>query len=170
MRACLPALLARLMLTGGAAGAQSLSTPAPAPTPAPAGESAQQAYRRGFQDGVDAVNAQLGAVTAKMQQQVQSQINAQLAAIEAQHQAELEQRLAEAQQGALAAQGPASAPDMPRLPPLTVAPGGGIVPRLPDPALPRDPASLPEGTTITVTNPQQLPPQLFRALMDYAAP
>lgn len=167
MRERLPALLAALMLTGAAAGAQSL--PTPAPTPSPASESTEQAYRRGFRDGVDAVNAQLGAVTAKMQQQVQAQINTQLAAIEAQHRAELEQRLAEAQQGALATQGRVSAPEMPRLPPLTVAPGG-IVPRLSGPALPRDPTNLPEGTTVTITNPQQLPPQLFRALMDYAAP
>ena len=34
---------------------------------------------------------------------------------------------------------------------------------------PADPADLPPGTTITITDPQNLPPELFRALMDYAA-
>ena len=39
----------------------------------------------------------------------------------------------------------------------------------PDPRIPADPAALPAGTTITITDPQNLPPELFRALMDYAA-
>ena len=67
------------------------------------------------------------------------------------------------------------------MPPLAPAPGGGVAPVLPrDMAsattitrrpggTPADPADLPPGTTITITDPQNLPPELFRALMDYAA-
>ena len=66
-----------------------------------AAETPQQAYRRGFQDGVAAVNAQMGQVTARIQQQVQDQVNAQLAQIEAQRGRELDARLAAAQAEAL---------------------------------------------------------------------
>lgn len=138
------------------------------------------AWRKGFTEGVDAVNAQLGAVTAKMQQDVQAQVNAQLAQLEERRVRELEQQLAAAQAQALAEQGPVQAEGMPQLPPLIVAPGGGVAPMLPPgmaaatgitqrPASPGDPAALPPGTTITITDPQNLPPELFRALMDYAA-
>lgn len=138
------------------------------------------AYRKGFTEGVDAVNAQLGAVTAKMQQDVQAQVNAQLAQLEERRSRELDQRLAAAQAQALAEQGPVRAQGMPQLPPLAKAPGGGVAPVLPpgmaaatritgqSPAA-ADPAALPPGTTITITDPQNLPPDLFRALMDYAA-
>ena len=131
------------------------------------------AYRKGFTAGVDAVNAQLGAVTAKMQQDVQAQVNAQLAQLEERRSRELDERLAAAQAQALAAQGPVQAQGMPSLPPLTLAPGGGVAPVLPReraaPEVAPDPAALPPGTTITITDPQNLPPDLFRALMDYAA-
>lgn len=141
---------------------------------------ATDAYRKGFAEGVEAVNAQLGAVTARMQQDVQAQVNAQLAQMEARRTRELEKALAAAQARTLAEQGPVRAQGMPQLPPLTVAPGGGIVPALPRdmasataitqrPAAPTDPARLPPGTTITITDPQNLPPDLFRALMDHAA-
>lgn len=145
-------------------------------------------YNTGFSDGVAAVNAQLGAVTAQIQRDVQAQVNAQLARLDAERTRELEARLATAQDQALAAQGPAQAVGdgrsvaMPTLPPLARAPGGGIAPVLPrdlaaatpirqrpDPRIPADPAALPVGTTITITDPQNLPPELFRALMDYAA-
>lgn len=140
-----------------------------------------EAYRKGFAEGVEAVNAQLGAVTAKMQQDVQAQVNAQLAQIEARRSRELEEALAAAQARSLAEQGPIRAEGMPQMPPLAAAPGGGVAPVLPrdmaaaTPITPRpgagptDPASLPPGTTITITDPQNLPPELFRALMDYAA-
>lgn len=142
--------------------------------------SVDAAYRQGFAEGVDAVNAQLGAVTAKMQQDVQAQVNAQLARLEERRSRELEQRLAAAQQQALADQGPVRAQGMPSLPPLTRAPGGGIAPQglprsaaapgsAPPPAAPPDPGALPAGTTITISDPQNLPPDLFRALMEYAA-
>lgn len=137
-----------------------------------AAQDCTPAYQRGFQEGVEAVNAQLGAVTARMQQQVQAQVNAQLTELDARRTAELESRLADAQGRALAEQGPVTARPMPRLPPLTVAPGGGIVPQMGSaapPDLPGDPADLPPGTTITITDPQNLPPDLFRALMVYAA-
>ncbi|HHW33768.1 MAG TPA: hypothetical protein GXX24_06470, partial [Paracoccus solventivorans] len=63
-----------------------------------------------------------------------------------------------------AAQGPVAAPaEMPALPPLARHPGGGIAP-----AAPAAPKALPPGSTITITDPQNLPPELFRALMDYA--
>lgn len=139
------------------------------------------AYRKGFAEGVDAVNAQLGAITARMQQDVQAQVNAQLAQIEKRRTRELEEALAAAQARSLAEQGPIRAQGMPQLPPLAAAPGGGVAPVLPrDMAsattitqrpggTPTDPASLPPGTTITITDPQNLPPALFRALMDYAA-
>lgn len=152
-----------------------------------------EAYKRGFTEGVAAVNAQLGAVTAQMQRDVQAQVNAQLAELDARRTRELEARLSEAQAAALAAQGPVTvagepasrtipAPAMPSLPPLTRTPAGAIVPALPpgdaaataivrrpDPGMPADPAALPEGTTITITDPQNLPPDLFQALMAYAA-
>ncbi len=129
------------------------------------------AYRRGFHEGVEAVNAQLGAVTARMQQQVQAQVNVQLAELDARRTAELERRLAEAQNQALADRGPVTAAPMPRLPPLTMAPSGGIVPQMAPAADPRpdDLAALPPGTTITITDPQNLPPDLFHALLAYAA-
>jgi len=135
------------------------------------------AYRKGFTAGVDAVNAQLGAVTAKMQQDVQAQVNAQLAQLEERRSRELDERLAAAQAQALAAQGPVRAQGMPSLPPLKLAPGGGVAPVLsrdqagetPRSEISADPAALPAGTTITITDPQNLPPELFRALMDYAA-
>ena len=158
-------------------------------------ETVTGAYHRGFTDGVAAVNAQLGAVTAQMQRDVQAQVNAQLAELDARRTRELEARLAEAQGEALADQGavsatgaaravelsadprgaadalPGMAATMPALPPLTRAPGGGIAPKLParpDPRIPADPSALPAGTTITITDPQNLPPELFRALMTYA--
>ena len=142
--------------------------------------AANEAYRKGFAEGVEAVNAQLGAVTVKMQQDVQAQVNAQLAQMEQRRTRELEQALAAAQARSLAEQGPVRAQGMPQLPPLAVAPGGGIAPVLPRemasatplaqrPGTPTDPAVLPPGTTITITDPQNLPPDLFRALMDYAA-
>ena len=139
------------------------------------------AYRKGFAEGVEAVNAQLGAVTAKMQQDVQAQVNAQLAEMDARRTRELEDALAAAQARSLAEQGPIRAEGMPQMPPLAPAPGGGVAPVLPrDMAsattitrrpggTPADPADLPPGTTITITDPQNLPPELFRALMDYAA-
>ena len=152
--------------------ALAATLPAAAETPA-------AAYNRGFTDGVAAVNAQLGAITAQMQRDVQAQVNAQLAELDARRTQELEQRLAEAQGQALADQGTVTAEGAPRvitampsLPPLTRAPNGAVVPRLParpDPRIPADPAALPAGTTITITDPQNLPPELFRALMDYAA-
>ncbi|HRO14800.1 MAG TPA: hypothetical protein PLL33_07120, partial [Paracoccus sp. (in: a-proteobacteria)] len=116
-------------------------------------------------------NAQLGAVTARMQQQVQAQVNVQLAELDARRTAELERRLAEAQNQALADRGPVTAAPMPRLPPLTMAPSGGIVPQMAPAADPRpdDLAALPPGTTITITDPQNLPPDLFHALLAYAA-
>ena len=101
-------------------------------------------YNTGFSDGVAAVNAQLGAVTAQMQRDVQAQVNAQLARLDAERTRELEARLATAQDQALAAQGPAQAVGdgpsvtMPTLPPRARAPGGGIAP-----VLPRDLAAAP---------------------------
>ncbi|HMM07620.1 MAG TPA: hypothetical protein PKA35_00715 [Paracoccus solventivorans] len=128
------------------------------------GAAAEAAWREGFSAGVEAVNAQLGAVTAQIQADVQGQVNAQLARIEADRAGALEARLAEAQAQALAAQGPVAAPaGMPALPPLARHPGGGIAP-----AAPPAPEALPPGSTITITDPQNLPPELFRALMDYA--
>ena len=47
-------------------------------------------YQRGFTEGVAAVNAQLGAVTAQMQRDVQAQVNAQLAELDARRTRELE--------------------------------------------------------------------------------
>ena len=154
--------------------------PVPAVGAETCGPATTEAYRRGFTEGVAAVNAQLGAVTAQMQRDVQAQVNAQLAELDARRTRELEARLAEAQGRVLADQGPVPAEmpqagpplRMPSLPPLTVAPGGAIVPvlpRRPDPRIPDDPAMLPTGTTITITDPQNLPPDLFRALMDHAA-
>lgn len=148
-----------------------LALPAHAQDCAPAADAA---YRKGFADGVEAVNAQLGAITAQMQQDVQAQVNAQLAQIEKRRASELETRLAAAQDRALADQGPVRAEGMPQLPPLVMAPGGGIAPAPSSgPAaahpLPADQAALPPGTTITISDPQNLPPELFRALMDYAA-
>lgn len=147
-------------------------------------------YQRGFTDGVAAVNEQLGAVTAQMQRDVQAQVNAQLAQLDASRTRELDQRLAAAQTTALqtapapragGAAAQARAP-MPHLPPLVRAPGGGIAPappvppgtgpqiaHRPDPRIPAQPAALPPGTTITISDPQNLPPDLFRALMEYAA-
>lgn len=136
------------------------------------------AYRKGFTEGVDAVNAQLGVVTTKMQQDVQAQVNAQLAQLEERRSRELDERLAAAQARALAEQGPVRAQGMPQLPPLMLAPGGGVALSRPtgaaglrpaEAAGATDPAALPPGTTITITDPQNLPPELFRALMDYAA-
>ena len=141
-----------------------------------AAETPQQAYRRGFQDGVAAVNAQMGQVTARIQQQVQDQVNAQLAQIEAQRGRDLDARLAAAQAEALTgtagtattATGTAApglpVSQMPTLPPITQpsrAAAGQAAP------LPSDPAALPPGTTITITDPQALPPELFRMLMEH---
>ena len=165
-----PVLLAlTLMLPGLPAWAQDCAA------------AANEAYRKGFAEGVEAVNAQLGAVTARMQQDVQAQVNAQLAQMEARRTRELEEALAATQARSLAEQGPIRAEGMPQMPPLAAAPGGGVAPVLPrDMAAatpitqraggtPADPARLPPGTTITITDPQNLPPELFRALMDYAA-
>ena len=154
-------------------------------SPARSAETCRAEYERGFAEGVAAVNAQLGAVTARMQRDVQAQVNAQLAELDARRTQELETRLAEAQERAMQGRPPATtaAPGaMPRLPPLVRASGGGIAPALPrdqaaatrlarrpDPRIPADPAALPAGTTITITDPQNLPPALFKALMDYAA-
>lgn len=152
-------------------------------SPARSAETCRAEYERGFAEGVAAVNAQLGAVTARMQRDVQAQVNAQLAELDARRTQELEARLAEAQGRALQGRSATAAPGaMPRLPPLVRAPGGGIAPALPrdqaaatrlarrpDPRIPADPAALPAGTTITITDPQNLPPALFKALMDYAA-
>lgn len=117
------------------------------------GAAAGAAWREGFSAGVEAVNAQLGAVTAQIQADVQAQVNAQLARIEADRRRELDSRLADAQAGALAAQGPVQ---------TSSVQAAGM------PALPRQPGALPPGTTITITDPQNLPPELFRALMDHA--
>ena len=170
-RAALTLVAALLALGMGAPAARSAETCRPE-------------YERGFAEGVAAVNAQLGSVTARMQRDVQAQVNAQLAALGARRTRELETRLAEAQ--GLALQGGSGAGDapsrsMPRLPPLVRALGGGIAPdltrdqaaatrltRRPDPRIPADPAALPAGTTITISDPQNLPPALFKALMDYA--
>ena len=148
--------------------------------PPVAAETPQQAYRRGFQDGVAAVNAQMGQVTARIQQQVQDQVNAQLAQIEAQRGRDLDARLAAAQAEALtgtagtattatgtAAPGlPVSRmptlPPMPPIPQPSRAAAGHAAP------LPSDPAALPPGTTVTITDPQALPPELFRMLMEHA--
>lgn len=164
-----------------------------APLPALSADACRAEYERGFSEGVAAVNAQLGAVTAQMQRDVQAQVNAQLAALDARRNAELEARLAAAQGEALAAQGPVQArgeggvavmPAMPTLPPLVRAPGGGIAPARPDgtlpgaaatadmaarggAGLPDDPAALPAGTTITISDPQALPPELYRALVAF---
>lgn len=129
-----------------------LSLPAAA-----AAESCRADYERGFAEGVAAVNAQLGAVTERMQRDMQAQVNAQLAELDARRTRELETRLAKAQGAALSDQGPVTAkPDtartgpaagsvaMPVLPPLEVAPGGGIAPtRTQGRAVPDDPAALP---------------------------
>lgn len=125
------------------------------------GPARDAAYRQGFAEGVEAVNAQLGAVTARMQRDVQAQVNAQLARLESERARELDSRLAAAQAGALAQQGPISAAGMPSMRMATVAPRR-------DSAAHADAAALPAGTTITITDPQNLPPELFRALMDYA--
>lgn len=141
--------------------AAMLPLPLAADTPE-CGAAAQAAWREGFSAGVEAVNAQLGAVTAQIQADVQAQVNAQLARIEADRRRELDSRLAEAQAGALAAQGPVAAgAGMPSLPTLARHSGGGIAPA-------ESPEALPPGTTITITDPQNLPPELFRALMDHA--
>lgn len=151
------------------------------PLPAVAADAVCRAeYQRGFTDGVAAVNAQLGAVTAQMQRDVQAQVNAQLAQLESRGTEQLQSRLASAQDKA-AAPATVERRTMPRLPPLVRAPGGGIAPglppaqaagtaiaRRPDPRIPADPAALPAGTTITISDPQNLPPELFRALMAYA--
>lgn len=153
------------------------------PLPAVAADAVCRAeYQRGFTDGVAAVNAQLGAVTAQMQRDVQAQVNAQLAQLESRRTEQLQSRLASAQDKAAAAPATVERRTMPRLPPLVRAPGGGIAPALPpaqaagtaiarrpDPRIPEDPAALPAGTTITISDPQNLPPDLFRALMAYAA-
>lgn len=126
------------------------------------GAATDAAWREGFAAGVEAVNAQLGTVTAQIQADVQAQVNAQLARLEQDRLRELDSRLAEAQAGALAAQNPAAAPlRMPALPPRSAGPGQahGF----------DSPGALPPGTTITITDPQHLPPELFRALMDHAA-
>lgn len=158
-----------------AATAALLALPALADTP-------QQAYRRGFQDGVAAVNAQMGQVTARIQQQLQDQVNAQLAQIEARRGRDLDARLAAAQAAALEGAAHTATPgtgtaasalpvsQMPTLPPMpSVAkpprPAAGQADRLPT-----DPAALPPGTTITITDPQSLPPELFRRLMEHARP
>lgn len=166
----------RAFLLSLAAGVAALPAFSSAETCGPA---ITDAYHRGFTEGVAAVNAQLGAVTAQMQRDVQAQVNAQLAQLDARRTAELEARLAEAQDRALSSEtpqirvnaAPAAALTMPTLPPLTVAPGGAIVPILParpDPNRTVSPDTLPPGTTITITDPQNLPPDLFDALMRYA--
>lgn len=125
------------------------------------GAVAQAAWRDGFAAGVEAVNAQLGAVTAQIQADVQAQVNAQLAKIEADRAKALDARLAEAQEQARATQGPVAA--VPQMPALPARPGRS------QPDSFDSAASLPPGTTITITDPQNLPPELFRALMDHAA-
>ena len=142
----------------------------------------KDAYRKGYADGVDAIGSQLAQSTARMQEQVQAQLNEQLRQLQRQSSAELDTRIAAAQEKALEGQGAAVAggstiaPDA-RMPSLSAtiqsldartARGAGAPAARPAPA-PADPAALPPGTTITITDPQALPPELFRALMDFAS-
>ncbi|MBV0891694.1 hypothetical protein KTN05_07485 [Paracoccus sp. Z118] len=135
----------------------------------------KDAYTAGYLDGVEAVKAQLGQATARMQEQVQSQLNAQLRQMQQQSAAELDTRIAAAQEQALADQaaGAAVPPDtrMPSLAGTLQALDTGAARAAVQPSRPAegDPAALPPGTSITITDPQNLPPELFRALMAYAS-
>lgn len=139
----------------------------------------KDAYRKGYADGVDAIGSQLAQSTARMQEQVQAQLNEQLRQLQRQSSAELDTRIAAAQEKALDEQGAAVAGGSPvaRMPSLSAtiqsldartARGAGA-PAARQSAAPADPAALPPGTTITITDPQALPPELFRALMDFAS-
>ncbi|WP_299359019.1 hypothetical protein [uncultured Paracoccus sp.] len=176
------------VLHGGAAALAETGSPAPAPQPVlnagpGCAKDVRQAYNDGFLHGVDAIRAQLAQATATMQTQVQAQVNAQLKQLQQQSAAELDTRIAAAQERALEEQANAGAgatiPKDARMPSLTGTlqsldadtARGTAEPRerTASPASDGGPASLPPGSTLTITDPQNLPPDLYRALMEYAA-
>lgn len=145
----------------------------PVLTAAPGCEgSVTDAYTTGYLNGVEAVKAQLAQATAQVQAQVQTQLNAQLAQMQAQSTAELDTRIAAAQDRALSDQ--ATVGEGARMPSLArttqaLAAASGPKPAAEPATEVTDPATLPPGTTITIRDPQAMPPELYQALMAYAA-
>ena len=142
-------------------------------------EARQTAYNQGYVQGVEDIKAQLAQATQQMQAQVQAQLNDQLAQLQRQRDADLGTRMRAAQEQALK---DAAAAPMP--PALTgggqaggvqagAAPGDAATPSSPaSPApagLPANPADLPPGSSLTITNAERLPPELYAALTAYMA-
>lgn len=146
------------------------------------------AWKDGFAEGVEAVNAQLGPWRDTVQVQVQEQVNAQLREQQSRADAELSQAIAAALEKSFAEAGQT----MPVLPqamtadPMPAASssadaGSADAARGDSTALdaanigplPADTSdipvqtSLPTGTTITILDPQNLPPGLYQSLMAY---
>lgn len=184
----LPFLVLAAVSASAPALAQQGAPPARPVLEAPPGCAAgvKDAYRTGYTDGVEAVKAQLAQSTARVQEQVQAQLNEQLRQLQRRSTAELDTRIAAAQEKALTDQpggappGPGTIPPDARMPSLSATvqsldartARGAVQPaaRSPaQPAVPADPAALPPGTVITITDPQAMPPELFRALMDYVS-
>lgn len=180
-----------LAMTLASAPAAAQQPPAPARTVLDAAPGCvagvKDAYRTGYADGVEAIRSQLAQATARVQEQVQAQLNEQLSQMQRQSTAELDTRIAAAQDKALADQAGGAAPGAAgavpsdaRMPSLSAtvqsldarAARGAVQPSAragAQASAPADPAALPPGTTITITDPQAMPPELFRALMDYAS-
>jgi|GEM_PF-3511244 len=105
------------------------------------------AWREGYLKGVADIQEQLTATHAQMQAEVERQLNAQLAQLQAQRDADLKAQIGRAQQEALK-----EAVRTPMPSALT-----GAAPQ---------PESAP---SLLIRNPQNLPPELYEALMAYAA-
>ena len=159
-------------------------------------EARQTAYNQGYVQGVEDIKAQLAQATQQMQAQVQAQLNDQLAQLQRQRDADLGTRMRAAQEQAL--KDAAAAPMPPALTGGSKGtsqtageatagagaaggrPAGATTsgtdaatpssPASPAPAgLPANPADLPPGSSLTITNAERLPPELYAALTAYMA-
>lgn len=115
------------------------------------GDACRDAWQAGYAAGIDEANAQLAEWHGAVVAQVQAQVDAQLQALHQQNADALQSSLADAQSEAL----PFEYTPPPAAPVSTTA-------------APTQTA-LPQGTTITIHDPQNLPPELFDALMDYVS-
>ncbi|MDO5658119.1 MAG: hypothetical protein Q4G36_07330 [Paracoccus sp. (in: a-proteobacteria)] len=111
-------------------------------------DACRDAWQAGYAAGIDEANAQLAEWHSAVVAQVQAQVDAQLQALHEQNSSALQSSLADAQSGGLPFEytpppaAPVSAPAQ---------------------------AAIPQGSTITIHDPQNLPPELFDALMDYVS-
>ncbi|MDO5646876.1 hypothetical protein [Paracoccus sp. (in: a-proteobacteria)] len=120
----------------------------------PAAANCDAAWRDGYAAGINVANEQLADWHAQVVTQVQAQVNDQLAALHADNETVLQSRLNDAQ--SLASDNPVRW----TMPATDGETRSVVAPTRPEPALPA-------GSVITIHDPENLPPELYRALMEY---